>query len=661
MRLLRSGVAMLALWPVTAWADDVFTLGQVDVVAPAPEGETSLSSTVTADDIRQFNKQTIGEALNMLPGVMYTTSGRRNEGQINIRGFDVRQVPVLIDGIPVSVPYDGYVDFNRFTTADVSSIQVTKTMTSVLVGPNAMGGVVNIVGRRPTRPLEGELTTRANFDSAGAFGGWSTSLSGGAKTDDLWGQVGVSFYDQDHTRLPHSYRQEGPNNRENGGNRNGSSARDYKVNLKVGWTPSGEDEYTLNVISQRGRKDTGVYAGTGTSGNFDVWKWPKWDKDSVYWLSNTAIGDNSYVKTRAFYDNFRNQLDMFDPVTLVQKGASEYDDYNWGGSVEAGSHWTDWNTLKGAIHYKKSHHKAFDNVAGQPDQKTDEQLWSFAVEDTVHIGEQWTIIAGLSYDLRLGGQAQNWDTTLNKIIDYQGKDDHSVNPQLAAVYQFSSTGQAHAAIAQRSRFPTLKDMYSSRFGRTEANPSLKSEQATLYELGVTEQFWGHTRVDASVFYNDIRDAIDSVEISPRLSQFQNLGTVESKGIELSLRTYIIDNTELGLNYSYLDAYNRTRRAVPTRSPRNKLFGFARYDLSEAFYLQATVEHQSKQASSIGGSIEAGTMVKGFTTTGIKAHWQALDTVAAEVGVNNLFDARYQFNDGYPEPGRTFFTTLRVTF
>ncbi len=37
---------------------------------------------------------------------------------INVRGYDVRQVPLYIDGIPVYVPYDGYVDFSRFTTAD---------------------------------------------------------------------------------------------------------------------------------------------------------------------------------------------------------------------------------------------------------------------------------------------------------------------------------------------------------------------------------------------------------------------------------------------------------------------------------------------------------------------------------------------------------------
>jgi hypothetical protein len=34
-----------------------------------------------------------------------------------VRGFSTRgQVPLYIDGIPISVPYDGYVDFNMYLT-----------------------------------------------------------------------------------------------------------------------------------------------------------------------------------------------------------------------------------------------------------------------------------------------------------------------------------------------------------------------------------------------------------------------------------------------------------------------------------------------------------------------------------------------------------------
>jgi iron complex outermembrane receptor protein len=48
----------------------------------------------------------------------------RNEDMVYLRGFDARQVPVFLDGVPLYVPYDGYVDFGRFTTFDLAEIQV---------------------------------------------------------------------------------------------------------------------------------------------------------------------------------------------------------------------------------------------------------------------------------------------------------------------------------------------------------------------------------------------------------------------------------------------------------------------------------------------------------------------------------------------------------
>jgi len=62
---------------------------------------------------------------------------------VSIRGFDSREVPLFIDGIPVYVPYDGYVDLGRFTTADLAAIQVAKGFSSVAYGANTLGGAIS--------------------------------------------------------------------------------------------------------------------------------------------------------------------------------------------------------------------------------------------------------------------------------------------------------------------------------------------------------------------------------------------------------------------------------------------------------------------------------------------------------------------------------------
>lgn len=85
----------------------------------------------------------------------FTRFGQRNETTVYVRGFDMRQVPIFVGGIPVYTPYDGYADLGRFTTFDVSESQVSKGFTSVLYGSNTLGGAINIVSRRPGGKFEG--------------------------------------------------------------------------------------------------------------------------------------------------------------------------------------------------------------------------------------------------------------------------------------------------------------------------------------------------------------------------------------------------------------------------------------------------------------------------------------------------------------------------
>ena len=89
------------------------------------------------------------EALQYLPGVTLDYKPSRNQTGIMIRGFDTRQIGLYLDNIPIYVPYDGYADIGRFLTSNVAEIQVAKGYSSPLLGPNGLGGAVNIVTRQP--------------------------------------------------------------------------------------------------------------------------------------------------------------------------------------------------------------------------------------------------------------------------------------------------------------------------------------------------------------------------------------------------------------------------------------------------------------------------------------------------------------------------------
>lgn len=128
----------------------VFKLGEVVVTAERNKG---LYSTISASQLQFFAKTDVSKALNLLPGITLSAVGPRNEAMIYLRGFDLRQVPLFIDGIPVYIPYDGYVDLARFTTFDLAEINVSKGYTSVLYGPNALGGAINLISRKPVKKL----------------------------------------------------------------------------------------------------------------------------------------------------------------------------------------------------------------------------------------------------------------------------------------------------------------------------------------------------------------------------------------------------------------------------------------------------------------------------------------------------------------------------
>ena len=64
---------------------------------------------------------------------------------------------MFLDGVPLYVPYDGYVDFGRFTTFDLARIEVASGAASLLYGPNILGGAINLISRRPERPFEADL------------------------------------------------------------------------------------------------------------------------------------------------------------------------------------------------------------------------------------------------------------------------------------------------------------------------------------------------------------------------------------------------------------------------------------------------------------------------------------------------------------------------
>lgn len=629
----------------------VFTLGEIHVSGSRQNASATGDGVVTREDIEDFNRLNVQEALDLLPGITKIGGGQRNESMVYVRGFDSRQVPVFIDGIPVYVSYDGNVDLARFTTYDLASIEVAKGFSSVLYGPNTLGGAINLISRKPTKAFEGNIGVGVMANDKFNSNGTSTNINLGTNQGMWYAQLGMSYLDKDGYTLSRDFR---PTAAQPDRERRNAYSTDKKVNVKVGLTPNATDEYALNYINQKGEKGSPLYAGTiDTPRN---WSWPAWNKESLYFISNTAIGQNSYIKTRVYYDKFGNEL-----LTSPTAKASIYDDHTYGGSVEFGTKLSAANTLKLALHLKEDFHK--EHNVGEPEQRSQDRTTSISIEDTHKLSNKLDLVVGASYDQRIGKEAQEYGGTPARLFDFKLSDTSAFNPQAGLIYHTSTTGNAYLTVARKSRFPTIKDRYSGGFGSVVPNPDLDVERSTNYQLGFSEKLLPKLRVEAAVFYNDITDMIQSVRLPnsacaiPSCSQAQNVGKVTAQGFEVGLTSTLTNTLELGGNYSYIDRQNKSSAVRLTNIPRSKFLTYAKWAATPQLRVIGDLEYNSSRLSSSDGR----RIAAGFSLANAKLSYALQKDVTLEAGVNNLFDRNYAYNEGFYEAGRNFFAKLNYSF
>ncbi|OQP40705.1 TonB-dependent receptor [Niastella yeongjuensis] len=634
----------------------VFTLGEVVVTG---ERNKPINSTLSARTVQDFAKNDVSKALNLLPGVTLSSVGPRNEAMVFVRGFDLRQVPLLIDGIPVYVPYDGYVDLGRFTTFDLAEINVSKGYTSVLYGPNAMGGAINLISRRPVKQFE------LNGASGWLSGGYRTNINVGSNLGKFYLQAGASKMNRDSFPLSNNFTGV---KTEEGGSRNNSYSSDEKYNIKVGFTPNSRSEYALSYIYQHGKKGSPVYAGNDTLNSLykspRYWQWPKWDKQSLYFISNTAIDSNQYVKTRLYYDVFNNDLKSFDDgsYTTISKPyafTSIYRDYTFGGIGEYGiSLFRGRDVVKATVQYKQDVHR--EHNEGEPERTMSDKTFTAGFENEYRLMPALTLLTGFSYNNRASIKAQNYNSTTKEITDYPANDNNAINVQGGLVYKLNAINSFNLSVARKTRFATTKDRYSYRLGTAIPNPDLQAEYSVNYELGYAGTFNNRLRVQAAAFYSKINNTILSVNnvyLDPVRnvwqSQLQNVGESEYLGAEAGAEYMILTSLKAGLNYTYVKRNNLSNAAVHfTDVPEHKVFGFLQYQLRNRFTIQANTEYNSERYSTTYG-VKSGS----FMLLNASATVNVWRYFSVEAGINNITDRNYTLVEGYPEAGRNYFVNL----
>jgi iron complex outermembrane recepter protein len=162
-------------------------------------------STVSGEAIDAWEPRLLADALATQPGIsLYDDLGTPFKLNLSTRGFNAGPVvglppgvSVFLDGVRQNEPDAAEVNFDLLPMEHVQRVELLSGAGSLL-GPNSLGGAINLITRRGTGPLEAEAEISAGsygtYSGEGSVGGvtgggWDYYVAGGYENEDGWRQA----------------------------------------------------------------------------------------------------------------------------------------------------------------------------------------------------------------------------------------------------------------------------------------------------------------------------------------------------------------------------------------------------------------------------------------------------------------------------------------
>lgn len=208
-RALSASVLAATLWSTAAHAQTP--------PPPAPEtaeavDEVIIQSTRSGRRIQDepihvdvLSREEIEEKIAMRPGniamMLSETGGLRVQvtspglggSNIRVQGMRGRYTQFLTDGLPLYGGQASSLGLLQIPPTDLGQVEIIKGAASALYGPSALGGVINLIARRPSDEPTGEILVNAttlggqdltSYASSPLAGNWSQSVTVGLHRQD---------------------------------------------------------------------------------------------------------------------------------------------------------------------------------------------------------------------------------------------------------------------------------------------------------------------------------------------------------------------------------------------------------------------------------------------------------------------------------------------
>lgn len=624
MRFLYTTVATLALM-APAFAQTNFNIGanaDESVVVSATRTATPIAqigssvTLVTAADIEARQQRDLPSALQTVPGLFVEqTGGVGGQASLFMRGTNSNHTKVIVDGIDIADPSNpgNAADIGKYLTGDIARVEVLRGPQSGLYGSDAIGGVIAIT----TKAGEGPMTLTAQAEG-GSFETFNQRAQLGGSEGGFHYMLTVDHVHVGATPVsPLSLLAPGVK-------RNDDLYDGLQVSTKLGYDVT--DNFDLGLVGHYGSS-----LGRITNDAFDFVTFVS--APSANQTRNSILNYDSRATAHlVLWDGRLDQTVGFgftDAVTssqdpdngyVLSKGQRIKLDYQGNVGIADGE------TLVLGAETARDTNKAGMSFGFPTGPATGISTSAGYAEIQSDFGHGLYNSASIRYDdnSRFG----------NKVTYH-----------IAPAWAIEETGtRLKASFGTGFKAPALQQL----FGGFGANPLLKAETSTGYDVGVEQSLLGGI-VSGGVtwFHNDIKNLI--VNGPAPFFTFGNIGRARTQGVETFVAWKATETLNLRADYTYTDAIDAASHLALARRPRNRMSFTADWQALPDLNLDATLVTTGPQADV---DRESGARVKlgGYTLVNLAASYRLTDTWSVFGRVDNLFDENYQSPQGFLRPG-----------
>jgi iron complex outermembrane receptor protein len=503
---------------------------EIVVIAPLPKDFLiSSTSSIKKEKIESFVPRDLSEVLSFTSGT-FISSGSKNEFRIKIRGLENERIALLYDGIPIYEPFFNSFDLKTLASEEVESIKIVKGASSVLYGPNALGGVVEVLTKRPSPP---SFSLKTLYDSNNSL---DISSSGSIR----WNNFFFSGFAQLDKSEGFKWNRDGEMAR-----RANSDYERRNITTKLYFYPSKKSE----ILFEAGfySSEFGIPSATEYY-NPRYWRFKSWSRFQLNLGGTFSLWKNGSLKLRSYYVRHDNVLDAYTGAEMDEvQWESTYKNDSYGSFLLGSFPILPDDDLKFSLNFRDDRARTQDDI-GLEWEEYEHKTLSLGFENHFSLTPRWKFVAGASLD------------HLNK---QSGENKTSLNPILGLKFNPTEFIDLHATFSQKSRFPSMKSLYGTQAG----NPDLRDERGTGYELGA--RYEKALILSGAIFYDRIKDLIQSVRLPSGFQTNLNVGKARIFGFELEFEKPF-RWFDFSFNYTYLDGRNEDENRRLDLLPESQL-------------------------------------------------------------------------------------------